>query len=145
MDDFKDSGTRATFEGGGQRDAQEGKGRYDLLPCFALQAIANVMETGAAKYDARNWEKGIPMSRYMDSGLRHLFKYLRGEFDEPHLEMALWNFACLVDTRERIRLGWIGEEFGDLPHDPILTAGAAERMKDKIMAAIQIEQEQSSE
>jgi hypothetical protein len=116
---FKDSGTRAEFETGAVRDAQEGKGRMDLIPTRALFALAQVFEEGARKYASRNWEKGIPLSRYFDSGIRHAYKYLRGDRDEPHDAMAVWNFMCLMETRMRIEEGLLPESLNDLPFNPL--------------------------
>ena len=115
MRELKDSGSRTNFSTGAVRDAQTGKGRMDLLPVRALIEVARIMEAGATKYEARNWEKGIPLSRYMDSGLRHAMKFLRGDHDEPHLAQACWNFLCLLDTQMRIQEGLLPSELNDLP------------------------------
>jgi hypothetical protein len=116
---IKDSGTRAEFGTGAVRDAQEGKGRMDLLPVRALIEVAKVLEGGAKKYAARNWEKGIPLSRYADSALRHFMKYLRGDRDEPHDSMAAWNVLCLIETRMRIEEGLLDPALNDLPFNPL--------------------------
>jgi len=116
---IKDSGTRTEFGTGAVRDGQEGKGRMDLLPVRALIEVAKVFEAGANKYASRNWEKGINLSRYMDSGLRHAFKWLRGDRDEPHLAMAIWNFMCLQDTQQRIAEGLLPMSLNDLPCNDI--------------------------
>ena len=50
---IKDSGTRADFGTGAVRDAQEGKGRMDLMPVRALIEVSKIMEAGARKYAAR--------------------------------------------------------------------------------------------
>lgn len=112
---LKDSGERQAFSTGAQRDTQAGKGRYDLLPVLALRRLAVVLEKGAAKYDDRNWEKGIPLSRYVDSALRHLFKHLEGWTDEDHAAQALWNVACLIQTAEMVDRGLLPRELADLP------------------------------
>lgn len=119
MQDFKDSGKRSDFGTGAVRDGQEGKGRLDLMPPRAIIEVAKVMEKGAKKYAARNWEKGIPLSRFMDSGLRHALKYLRGDRDEPHLAMACWNFVCCLETQMRIEEGLLPAELNDLPFNPL--------------------------
>jgi len=116
---FKDSGTRSEFGTGAVRDAQEGKGRMDLVPVRAMFEVAKVFEEGAKKYATRNWEKGIPLSRFLDSGLRHALKYLRGDRDEPHDAMASWNFLCLIETRMRIEEGLLPESLNDLPFNPL--------------------------
>lgn len=116
---FKDSGTRSEFGTGAVRDAQEGKGRMDLMPTRALFEVAKIFETGALKYAERNWEKGIPLSRFFDSGIRHAYKYLRGDHDEPHDAMAVWNLLCLIETRMRIEEGLLPESLNDLPFNPL--------------------------
>lgn len=118
--DLKDSGTRATFETGSHRDSQEGKGRFDLLPAEAMFALARVMERGAIKYDARNWEKGQPFSRVLSSTLRHLFQWLMGKRDEDHLGAAFWGLAVLVTERDRVydpdNPNHLPATLDDLPH-----------------------------
>lgn len=114
MKPVKDSGTRRTFETGAQRDAAEGKGRYDLLPCKAIRRLAMIYESGAKKYDDNNWRKGIPLSKYLDSGLRHAMKWADGWDDEDHLAMACWNFMCALETEEMIRKGWLPKELEDI-------------------------------
>lgn len=94
---IKDSGDRTAFNTGAVRDMHEGKGRLDLLPCSAILELAKHCENGALKYGERNVDKGIPQHSFIDSGLRHLFKYLRGDKDENHLVAALWNIAWAVN------------------------------------------------
>lgn len=113
--EIKDSGKREQFETGSRRDTREGKGRYDLLPTRALHRLAQHFENGSAKYGDRNWEKGQPLSRYLDSALRHAFKYLQGERDEDHAAAACWNLLCMIETDERIRAGMLPEALYDLP------------------------------
>lgn len=115
---IKDSGERSEFSTGAVRDCHKGKGRMDLLPVSAIIEVAKIFEAGAEKYEGRNWEKGIPVHRYVDSGLRHAMKWLRGDRDEPHLAQACWNFLCALDTVERVK-------DGRLPHGIYNTPGAA--------------------
>ncbi|XUX01200.1 MAG: dATP/dGTP diphosphohydrolase domain-containing protein [Dehalogenimonas sp.] len=113
---LKDGGTRQTYAGGGMKEQlQINKGRFDLLPPYAIQRLAVHFANGAAKYADRNWEKGIPLSRFMDSGLRHALQYLGGARDEDHMAAAAWNFLCLIQTEEWIRLGVLPQELNDLP------------------------------
>lgn len=112
---LKDSGERREFAGGAVRDRASGKGRFDLLPIHGLLAVAKQMELGALKYAARNWEKGMPLSCFVDSATRHLLKYNAGFDDEPHLEAACWNLLCLAEGRARIAAGLWPAEFDDLP------------------------------
>ena len=92
-----DSGNRTEFQSGAVRDCKKGVGRMDLLPCTAIIELSKHCENGALKYGERNVDKGIPQHSFIDSGLRHLFKYLRGDRDENHLVAALWNIAWAVE------------------------------------------------
>lgn len=112
---IKDSGVRESFDTGSVRDTREGKGRYDLLPARALRRIARHFEAGAKKYGDNNWLKGQPISRYMDSALRHAFNHLQGERDEDHLAAAAWNILAAMETEERVRVGKLPPELSDLP------------------------------
>src|SRR5438445_994031 len=112
---LKNSGARDNFNTGRQRDTRSGKGRYDLLPARALRRLAKHFEAGAIKYNARNWEKGQPLSRFMDSALRHAFNHLEGQRDEDHLIAAVWNLLCAADTEERIKECKLSTELDDLP------------------------------
>lgn len=111
---IKDSGTRRDFGTGAVRDAEAGKGRFDLLPMEALWELAKVFQAGAAKYKENNWKAGIPLSAFIDSGMRHLTKYQAGWTDEPHLSMCAWNMLCLLDTARRINNGELPKELDDL-------------------------------
>lgn len=96
----KDSGERARFETGAQRDLSAGKGRYELLSPHAIKRLAQLYETGALKYDARNWEKGISADRCLDSALRHLFQYLAGDRTEDHAAAVMFNISALIHYEE---------------------------------------------
>jgi hypothetical protein len=109
-----DSGQREEFQTGSRRDSREGKGRYDLLPPEAVRRLAQLYERGAAKYGDRNWEKGQPVSRYLDSLLRHVYAYLEGESTEDHLAAAAWNAFSAMTTEERARAGTLPAELNDL-------------------------------
>ncbi len=98
---LKDSGNRREFETGAVRDMQEGKGRCDLLPACALLRLSKHYEAGAKKYEARNWEKGIPISVMIDSAMRHLLKYMDGQTDEDHLAAVAWNILGAMWMEEK--------------------------------------------
>lgn len=115
---IKDSGKREEFNTGSKRDSQDGKGRYDLLPTRALRRLARHFEAGAKKYDDRNWEKGQPLARMINSGLRHGFAHLEGQRDEDHLIAAVWNLLCAADIEERIKEGLLPAELDNLPKLP---------------------------
>lgn len=92
----KDSGEREHFANGGKRDARAGKGRFDLIPPAPMLRLAQAYERGAVKYDDRNWEKGFPFSRCLDSAMRHLNGYLMGKRDEDHLAAAVFNIFAVM-------------------------------------------------
>lgn len=76
----------------------------------ALLEVSKHYEEGAKKYEERNWEKGIPCHCYVDSAVRHLFKWYDKWEDEPHDRAFLWNMFCLLWT--------VGNkpELNDLPY-----------------------------
>ena len=113
---IKDSGSRTTFDSGAERDVQSDKGRMDLLPKMTIWALARHYEEGAKKYADRNWEKGMPVSRLLDSAQRHLTKFELGMTDENHLIAAIWNVIGMYETLLRIELGVLPKELNDLPY-----------------------------
>ena len=64
----------------------------------AMLEVAKHYEDGAKKYAERNWEQGIPLHCYIDSGVRHYLKFMRGDTDEPHNRAFLWNMLCALWT-----------------------------------------------
>ncbi len=112
---LKDSGERRDSGTGAVRDRATGKGRFDLLPLYGILSAAMQMERGAAKYSERNWEKGMPLSWFLDSANRHLLKLMAGFDDEPHLDALIWNVLCLREGQERIKRGLWPAEMDDLP------------------------------
>jgi len=113
---IKDSGKRNKFDTGAVRDLRENKGRYDLISPIALKRLAIIYEKGAKKYNDRNWEKGIPLCRYLDSAMRHIQQYMEGLRDEDHLSQAAWNLFCVVHTEVMIERGLLPKELNDLPN-----------------------------
>ena len=71
------------------------------LPKLMLD-VARHFENGALKYGERNWQKGIPISRYIDSALRHLMKDCACETDEDHAAAFVWNCMCAACTMENL-------------------------------------------
>lgn len=105
----KDSGERATFESGMQRDTDTGKARFELLhplgvPYDAqfLTRVAQLMARGAEKYDERNWEKATgteELERFKSSALRHLMQWVAGETDEDHASAVVFNLLGYETTK----------------------------------------------
>lgn len=94
--EFQDSGDYKCLVNAAAKFADE---------CFADRETAVLeyaiqLENGAIKYGPRNWQNGIPLDRYVDSGIRHYMKHLRGDNDERHDRAALWNMLCGAWTRK---------------------------------------------
>ena len=85
------------FVTGASRDTG-GKGRCDLLPHSALLRVARHMENSLADHEERNWERGLPMHCFLDSAMRHVFKYMDGMVDEDHLAAAATNLLMALWT-----------------------------------------------
>lgn len=66
----------------------------------AMLEVSKHYEDGCKKYGDRNWEKGIPLHCYIDSGVRHYIKWLRNDEDEPHDRAFLWNMLGAIWTQD---------------------------------------------
>ena len=111
----KDSGKRQEFDTGSKRDTNEGKPRYDLISLVGLQRLAMHYANGAKKYGDRNWEKGQPLSRYIESLERHLIKLKAGLTDEDHEAAVAWNILAFIHTKTLIHAGDLPVELNDMP------------------------------
>ena len=88
---IEDSGSRTAFDTGAVRDMHDGKGDMVSLPWSAILRLSRHYENGAKKYGRFNYQKGIPVSSFIDSACRHLAKYQCGCDDEDHLAAAAFN------------------------------------------------------
>ena len=72
--------------------------------CMAhvLIEASKMFEAGALKYQPNNWKLGMPVNRYIDSGVRHYLKTLRGDIDEPHYRGFVWNLLCAMWTADNL-------------------------------------------
>ena len=89
----------------------------------AMLELSIHFEEGCKKYGDRNWEKGIPIHCFIDSGARHYFKFLRGDRDEPHDKAFLWNIVCAIWMQKN------RPEMIDLPFGKIKNKKAGKRHK----------------
>lgn len=62
--------------------------------------VSKHFEDGAVKYGFHNWEKGINISSYISSGVRHLLQYHMGDKSDPHDRAFVWNLTCAIWTAE---------------------------------------------
>lgn len=108
----KDSGARQEYASGMVRDVQTNKPRFDLLLADGLgyedqplTRVAALLQRGAEKYDARNWEKANTeeeLERFKASALRHMFQWASGALDEDHMAAVVFNLFAYEVTSHRL-------------------------------------------
>lgn len=108
----KDSGERAVFDSGMQRDSETGKPRFDLLipddvayEDQFLTRVAMLMARGAEKYEDRNWEKADSekeLRRMKSSAFRHFMQWFCGEQDEDHAAATVFNLLAHTTIKHKI-------------------------------------------
>ncbi len=99
----KGTGERKKFKSGMQRDVSQTKPRFDLitpknLPYqeTMLYRWADLMQRGAQRYSARNWEKAEgeeELERFRESAYRHFMQWFCGETDEDHACAVMFNLS----------------------------------------------------
>ncbi len=82
------------------RKNDTGKARFDLIPVRPLVALAELYAIGADKYEARNWERGLPPSRVFAAMQRHAWAWHNGETHDPedgqhHMSSVAWGAFAL--------------------------------------------------
>ena len=60
-----------------------GKLKWSLVEFSSLEDMVRVLEFGAEKYSPDNWKKGLDQKEIVESMLRHIFAYMRGEKMDP--------------------------------------------------------------
>lgn len=103
---------REQFEGGGMRDSETGKPRFDLLLPYGvpfeeqyLTRVARLMARGAERYDERNWEQfsdRAALDRARSSALRHFIQWVNGEIDEDHAAAISFNVMAAEHIRQKL-------------------------------------------
>lgn len=78
-----------------------GKAPVAELPTMPLEEVAKVVGYGAEKYGMNNWRKGMPWMKLLNSTLRHIYAFIRGENLDaesglPHLAHACTNLLFLI-------------------------------------------------
>ena len=81
------------------QETGETKYLIDALKSFrGFESLSDMMlevslhyRDGAKKYGRHNWQKGIDISSYVNSMIRHYLKFKRGDDDERHDRAFVWN------------------------------------------------------
>lgn len=103
----KDSGQRQEFSTGMVRDIQTDKPRYDLCYWPMITRWAELMNRGAVKYGARNWEKAATQEeaeRFRASALRHLIQWFNGDDEEDHAAAVFFNISGFEYVKGRLNV-----------------------------------------
>jgi hypothetical protein len=116
MSDLPQSGEKKTFATGAQRDGDEGRGMYHLIPPDALRALAKRFEDGAKAYGDNNWHQGFPLGRLLDSMNRHLLALAEGDDSEDHAAAIMWNATAWIWTEKEIKEGRLPAELDNRPY-----------------------------
>lgn len=94
-------GKMETTPAGALRESNKHRGRFDLIPYEAMEALAIWYELGAEKYDERNWENGLSVKDCINRMCRHSAKAASGWTDENHLAAVIWNAAAAITMMRR--------------------------------------------
>lgn len=97
------------------------KPTFELLPDDALAAIQKVLDFGAHKYAARNWEKGMGWGRVWNACLRHLWAWMRRDHADPESGMShLWHAGCCILFLIAYEIRRVGQDDRPPSLDPVV-------------------------
>lgn len=102
----------AEFKTGAVRSDADGRGRFDLIPFEGILPLAKRFELGAKRFGDRNWEKGQPTARLLESMRRHA-QQVNEDFSEDHIGAVMWNACALATIVSRIKAGRLPVELDD--------------------------------
>jgi len=100
-----------TFDSGAIRDSQDGKESYaETISWVSLKRYAEYMTAKKIKYGSGNFKKGIPISSYEESLMRHISKYFINKYEngdleksEDHLSAIVFNAFGIMFEEEKIK------------------------------------------
>lgn len=103
-------GKKRKFKNGAVRDNDDNKENYiESIPWLALRRYAFYMKSKESIYGKGNFKKGIPISSYEESLLRHIQKYISNkhesanfEKDQDHLSACIFNTLGIMFEEERL-------------------------------------------
>lgn len=85
------------------------------IPAFRRLAVH--YQNGAVKYSKNNWRKGQPVSRYVNSLIRHYWATIEGNIEEDHLAAMLWNIVAIYVMIQEVCNGTLPKEIYDYPFE----------------------------
>jgi hypothetical protein len=100
------------------------KAKLHLISPSLINGLGEVLTFGAKKYAERNWEGGMPYSRYFGALNRHIWTWWDGEDLDPetklsHLKHAAACIMFLIETEKRIQTNTLDSIFDDRPHNAV--------------------------
>lgn len=98
-----------TFNTGAVRDDETDKEDYvETISWIAMKRFARFMTAKKEKYGEGNFKKGIPISSYERSLMRHIQKYLENKYEggtveveEDHLSACVFNLFGIMHEEGR--------------------------------------------
>lgn len=131
----RDSGKKAQYDDGMQRDDPTGKPKFRLLwpegvpyEEQLMYRVAMHYMLGGMKYGDRNWEKsctGESLAAHADAVERHFQKFLSGVEDgEDHAAAVVWGINAVLLTRRNIAQKALKEEIAAAWGDEVTTDAA---------------------
>ena len=132
---IKDSKKRKVFKTGMQRDSED-KIRYDLVPLFIRERLAEHLTKGAKKYTKRNWEKASTeeeLERFIASAERHFNEWLEGYEDEDHVSALIFNLCGAEMVISKLN----GEEIDMGPFETIKKRRVIKKRKEQLKKDIE--------
>ncbi len=96
----KSSIENTVYDTGAQRDSRKNKLSFSLMPHAELIRVLKRYQEGADTYGRNNWIKGMTMSTYYDSAMRHIISYWQGDTSEDHAAAAIWNIFAMMHTEK---------------------------------------------
>jgi hypothetical protein len=69
---------------------------WNVLECMLEVSIH--YKQGMEKYGAYNWQRGIPVSSFISSAVRHFLRFVYNEMDERHDRAFVWNMLGAMWT-----------------------------------------------
>lgn len=102
MSALPDSESRVGFgDGAAVREGADEKAAIGGISPYMLERLGMLLTKANVKYgDYRNWEKGMPFSRYIDGMGRHYCGVLKRDESEDHLAAIVWNAMCMMHHQE---------------------------------------------